>query len=109
MVYLILLLFITPVVAAESKMLIYSQQDGSLLGCVGCPADDPRSVENVGKLFHIPKDSPYSPCNPKAKYPPIIKDEQGKEFGELHTDTNRPRVRLKDGMMKKFVENSVCR
>lgn len=77
--------------------MIYSQKDGSLLGCINCR-------EGLNVEFD---DLEYSPCNPEAKRPPIIKDEFGHEYGELNIDISRPNVRLGAGM-KRFLETFVC-
>ncbi len=95
---------------AQTKLKIYGgKSHDQYLGCLDCATDDLKSVwcifgdygsthsaksiwNEIG--LYGSKSSNYSPFNKKAKYPPLILDENGKSHGYLTINKNNPNPRI---------------
>ncbi len=103
---------------AQTKLKIYGgKSHDQYLGCLDCATDDLNSVwcifgdygsthsaksiwNEIG--LYGSKSSNYSPFNKKAKYPPLILDDNGKSYGYLTINKSNPN-RSSDS-----IANTIC-
>lgn len=104
------------------KIMVFSQINHAYLGCVNCSEYIEDSMHNSESRYssrhaktsifnsrspHGSSRSDISPCNPYAKYPPIVIDNNGTVYGLLTLNT-KLREGIKTPVITQWLKQTVC-